>query len=192
MAKTVADIGRLVGCSSATVSRAINNSGPVSPEIRAAVLKALRDTRYSPRRSGRKAHAAKATERGLVEVVLHRHTPTEPFTMSEHGLTVGPISEFPQTAFSKPFQISTSFYRLIVDGAVEELARWGHNALLKLNSDLADTRLLEEINQPDRAGILLMGQDTTELDWFISQCRHPLVNSCVRRLRRRIVPARVA
>ena len=176
MAKTVADIGRLVGCSSATVSRAINNSGPVSAETRAAVLKALRETRYLPRRDGRKAQAAsKATERGLVEVVFHRHTPTEPVTMGEGGLTVGPLLEFPEKAFSKPFQISNSFYRQIVDGAVEELSRWGHNAVLKLNSDLTDARLIEEINQPDRRGILLMGQDTADIDWFITQCRHPLV-----------------
>src|SRR5437762_433805 len=106
MAKTVIEIGRLAGVSGATVSRALNNSGAVSAETRAAVFKVLQDTQYVQRRGVRRTPSARSRSRGsgLVEVVLHREEPLEPLSLSNEGLKVGPVSSVPQSAMlSAPY-----------------------------------------------------------------------------------------
>jgi LacI family transcriptional regulator len=179
MANTVAEIGRLAGCSSATVSRAMNNSGSVSASTRAAVLRALREVQYIPKAAKRRAKGAsmRGTDRELIEIVLHRHTPTEQVTFAAGGMEVGPLSEFPdeEESFAKPRRVGTSFYRRMIDGAVEELSHWGHRAVLQLNHDLASPSLLKDVNLPDRRGVLLFGEYSTDLSWFIQRCQHPLV-----------------
>jgi len=182
MVRTVAEIGRLVGCSSATVSRALNNSGSVSVETRAAVMRALQDTQYLAKRARRRVKGVaektgSGSSGGLIEIVLHRHTPTEQLSLREDGLAVGPLAEFPTSAevFSKPYQLSNSFYRHIIDGALEELTRWGHRAVIQLNGDLLNADFLEEVNRPDRGGVLLVGEHSVDLGKFIPQCMRPLV-----------------
>jgi LacI family transcriptional regulator len=176
MSNTVAAISRLVGCSNATVSRAMNNSGSVSPGMRAAVLQAMREVQYTPRAIKRKPRSPmiRPAQGDLIEVVLHRHTPTEEITFGASGMEVGPLSEFPD-AFAKPRRVATSFYRRMIDGAVEELSRWGFKAVLQVNHDLSSGALLKEVELPNRRGVLLFGEYSQDLPEFVAGCHQPLV-----------------
>ena len=176
MAKTVAAISRLVGCSPATVSRAMNNSGSVSPAVRAAVLRAMREANYVPKSVKRRSQGVmiRPTKGDLVEVILHRHTPTEEITLGSDGIEVGPLSAFDHS-FSKPRRVATSFYRRMIDGAVEELSRWGLKGVLQFNDDLSSHMLQKEVDLPDRCGVLLFGEYSPDLPQFVGCCHHPLV-----------------
>jgi len=176
MANTVAAISRLVGCSPATVSRAMNNSGSVSPGVRAAVLRAMRESNYVPKSVKRRSQGAmmRPTKGDLVEIILHRHTPTEEITLGTDGIEVGPLHTF-QDSFSKPRRVATSFYRRMIDGAVEELSRWSLRGVLQLNSDLSSQLLQREVDLPDRCGVLLFGEYSSDLSQFVACCHRPLV-----------------
>jgi LacI family transcriptional regulator len=181
MARTVAEIGRLAGCSSATVSRAINNSGSVGAETRAAVMKALEESQYLVRRAKRRAEAGlrtneRETATQLVEVVLHRRTPMERLSLSHGQLAVGPLTQVrDESVFSAPYQLANSFYRRIIDGAVEEVGRWRHRAVLQNSGSLLNPSFISIINRPDRDGILLLGEEGPDVAAFVEQCRHPVV-----------------
>jgi DNA-binding LacI/PurR family transcriptional regulator len=179
VAKTVREIGRLAGFSSATVSRALNSSSLVSPQTHAAILRVAKEARYVPRSQSGKTKRFNGMDQnaGMVELVLHRHTPTESLSFDGLGLAVGPLSHFADSddAFSKQNRLSHSFYRRIVDGAGEELSRWGHRAVLQLNDNLTSPTLLRHINLPDRAGVLLIGEYSPDLGSFVERCQRPLV-----------------
>ncbi len=48
MKHTIKDIAKLAGVSKATVSRVLNNSKPVSDEIKKKVLAVIEETHYQP------------------------------------------------------------------------------------------------------------------------------------------------
>lgn len=172
---TVTEISRLAGCSIATVSRVLNNSGAVSAETRASVVKAMRETQYLANRAARRSsRVARQTTTGVVEIVQHRHSPLEDLSMDSTGVRVGPLHEAPKGG---PVQtaLGSSFYRTIVDGAVEELHRWGYRAQLRLDSDLLNPDLLMDINGDSRNGVLLLGEYSPSVGDFVEQCLHPLV-----------------
>ncbi len=174
---TVTEISRRAGCSIATVSRVINNSGAVSPQTRASVLKAIRETQYlsarSARRIGRKAAASRDTE-SVIEIVQHRHSPLEDLSTEAGRVEVGPLHEAPRGGYAKA-PLGSSFYRRIVDGAVEELGRWGFRAQLRIESDLLNADMLANINSPARKGVLLLGEASPKVEQFVEQCIHPVV-----------------
>ena len=175
---TVTDLGQLAGCSIATVSRVLNNSGAVSAKKRAAVLKAIQDTDFHinrPRKGGRRT-GAKEKIGNVVEIVQHRHTPIEPLSLQFGELTVGPLSRpFSEQKSSRSFGMDHSFYRGIVDGAIDELAQWGCRAQIRSNQNLLDQKFLADLNGPDRSGVLLIGEHSRDLVAFVNNCTHPLV-----------------
>jgi DNA-binding LacI/PurR family transcriptional regulator len=179
MSATVAEIGRLAGVSTATVSRAMNNSGSVSPKAREAVLKVLREIRYVPKRSSsdRKNSAKPSkTANGLVEIIFHRHSPVEAWAVRGGDLAVGPLDPLPPTGLeNETYRLGMSFYRRVIEGSVAELSHWGCRSVLQLTNDLTDPKFLAEMNKPDRQGALLVGEYSDNLQKFVEQCRHPLV-----------------
>jgi DNA-binding LacI/PurR family transcriptional regulator len=179
MAGTVADISRIVGCSVATVSRAMSNHGSVSPETREAVFKALRDTGYSLQRSGRRGRPSRmqaARETGLVEILYFRDTPSERVFVDGDGLKLEPATHWPTFGGQpSPNEISGSFHRRLTEAAASELSIWGYKAVLQGSRSLVSADSLAEVNRPDRAGILLMGEYCDALDQFMAQCIHPIV-----------------
>lgn len=50
---TIIEVAEAAGVSKATVSRVLRNQGPVSPEARQAVLRAVQDVGYTPNRVAR-------------------------------------------------------------------------------------------------------------------------------------------
>jgi len=175
---TVTDIGRLAGCSIATVSRVLNSSGSVSPQKREAILKAIRETEFftnRARRGGRRVQPHKKETEGVIEIIQHRHSPVEKLSVRNGELRVGPLAPMRQEKASpRSFELN-SFHRNIVDGAIEELSRWGFRAQIRMNSDLLDSSLLTDINGPDRSGVLLIGEYSNDLAQFVRHCMHPLV-----------------
>ena len=54
MAVTIKDVAKMAGVSISTVSRVINNSKPVSSDIRDQVLRVIKETGYVPKSSSKK------------------------------------------------------------------------------------------------------------------------------------------
>jgi LacI family transcriptional regulator len=178
MGITVAQIGRMAGVSTATVSRALNDSGSVSPKAREAIQKVLRETRYVHRRNSaaRKNGALAASTGGLVEIVFHRHSPVETVSMTGDRLAVGPLDSLPSTGLKdEAHRLSMSFHRRVIEGAVAELTKWQCKTVLQLNSDLLEPQFLADLNKPDKNGVLLVGEYSPDMQKFIEQCQHPLV-----------------
>src|SRR5688572_25886823 len=93
-ATTVKDLGRMAGCSIATVSRVLNNSAAVSSKKREAILKAIRETDFHlsrARRGGRRNAMKPDVAHGVVEIIQHRHSPVERLTLEHGQLNVGPL-----------------------------------------------------------------------------------------------------
>lgn len=175
---TSEEISRMVGCSAATVSRALNNTGVVAPKTREAILRALRDTSHLPQRSGRRQPgAAKRGQVGnLVHIIHHRHSPTEKVSLGAGGLNIGPLHAVSETELSgRSLQRSSSFYRPMIDGAITELEHWGYKAVVQSNTDLQDPEFVADINASGKAGVLLIGEYTPSMKSLVDLCRHPLV-----------------
>jgi len=47
--------------------------------------------------------------------------------------------------------------------------------VIRFTSDLGDASTIAEVNKPDHAGLLLMGQYSAQLKQFVESCTHPLV-----------------
>ena len=71
MAVTIKDVARTAGVSVATVSRALNGQGHVSPEVRARVLAAARDLDYAPDQAARALSSGRTHTVGVVLPDLH-------------------------------------------------------------------------------------------------------------------------
>ena len=154
----------------------LNSTGAVSAETRASVLKAVRETQYLSSRAARRTSriTGARTSNGIVEIVQHRHSPLEDLTTDSGVITVGPLHAAPRGGRVKS-PLGSSFYRRIVDGAVEELHRWKCQAQLRLDSDLLNPDLITDINGPSRNGVLLLGEYSPNVASFAEQCLHPLV-----------------
>ncbi len=177
MIKTVAEIGQIVGCSTATVSRALNNSPSVSPKLRDAVLRVIKENHYKARRARRGAKSAASRDAmRQIEIILYRHTPMERISAAAGELAVGNLSSVPPSQLlSGPYRLSNSFYRQIIDGMLEELRRWDYEAVLRNCPNVSDSRFLQETNQPNKQGVLVVGEYGPDLEKFVDQCSHPLV-----------------
>ena len=182
MATTVATIGKLVGCSSATVSRVMNSSGSVNPQIRQAVLAQIARTGYQRGRTGRRGRPAGTGNQAalrLVELLYFRDSPLEKLTVRQGSLAVASPAAVPgEEMFTSPFDLSSSFYRQIVDGMVQELSNWNYRGVIRFTADL-DANTVAEANKPDHAGVLLMGQYSPLLARLVESCVHPDRKSAV-------------
>ncbi|HAU38182.1 MAG TPA: hypothetical protein DCX07_10770 [Phycisphaerales bacterium] len=181
MAATVIDVSKTAGCSPATVSRVLNNSGPVSQVVRERVHRAIRQSGYVPKNpprqpTGRQAVSTHGEVVEAIDVVLYRHEPIEPVSIGQDGMQVGPMSNIPSEAmFAPAFRLSNSFYRHIVDGVLEELRRWKSKAVLQISDDLMGKDFLADLNTPEKRGMLLIGEYSPDLGKFVDSCKMPLV-----------------
>lgn len=66
MSVTIADVAKLVGVSTATVSRVLNGKATVDPETRARVQEAMRELNYTPNLSARQLGTGQSMMLGLV------------------------------------------------------------------------------------------------------------------------------
>ncbi|MCA9259471.1 MAG: LacI family DNA-binding transcriptional regulator [Planctomycetales bacterium] len=175
---TIADVGKRAGCSPATVSRVLNNSGAVSAATREAVLRSARDLGYvggAAVREKNRTASGRVTGRA-VEVVLHCGNPLERLEADGEGVRVDTLESFPgQRYFKSDYRLSSSFHRELIDGVVDELKKWGHKAVVQIAVDLASSDFLNDVNMPDKMGVLLLGEPSPGVKSFCDNCVHPLV-----------------
>src|SRR5688572_19221150 len=102
MSMTAAELGRIVGVSTATISRALNNSGAVSSKTREAIFRALQETKYVPRRQGRDRRSAvvRADVGNVVEIVFHRHSPIERVAIGTNEISIGALMPLPEAGLN--------------------------------------------------------------------------------------------
>jgi LacI family transcriptional regulator len=171
MAITTEELARMAGCSVATVSRALNNTGAVAPETREAIYRTLRETRYTPQR----VRSRKKGADSLIQIIYHRHSPTETLSLSPEGFVLSPLRPVSKASLRTKSILNDSFWPGIIDGATAEIQAWGYRAILTTNIDLQDPDLMASINAPDKAGVLLVGEYSDALTPVVDLCRHPLV-----------------
>lgn len=169
MAVTLEDVAQRSGYSQATISRVVNNSAGVSPEVRAAVEKAIKELGYLTRRS------RGTLPEQVVEVILHRTGFVERIDAGPAGVSVGPMmAANPETMLTPPWQLGNNFHLRILNGILTELKTRGGKALLQVASDLADPALVEGI-QAGSTPILVVGHGGAGLDTLLRECRRPIV-----------------
>lgn len=128
---TQKEIAARLGVSVATVSRALNDQGGVSPELRQQILELMRQEGYAPDTAARNLATARAE---TIAFVMHQH---------------------PQLSNDDPF------YSLIMAGAAAELARHGYHILLALLDDetMAHPQHFAIVQQRRVDGLILAGPD---------------------------------
>jgi len=170
MATTIEEIGRLVGCSSATVSRAMNRSGSVHPKTREAILRAVRETNYSAQPTGRRGRPSGVAARPLsraVEILYFRETSARHLSLhTDHS---------DADRFARNQDTDGSFYCRLIEGASAELLKCGFEGVLQTVTNATSHKSITDVNRLDCAGVLVIGQETSAMDRFIERCTHPLM-----------------
>jgi LacI family repressor for deo operon, udp, cdd, tsx, nupC, and nupG len=170
MASTIEEIGRLVGCSSATVSRAMNRSGSVHPKTREAILRAVRETNYSAQPTGRRGRPSGAAARRLsrmVEILYFPETSAGPISLPAGG----PDSD----RFASTQDSGRSFYCRLIEGVSAELSKCGFEGVLRTITHANSHTFIADPNRLDCAGVLVIGQEASAMDRFVERCMHPLM-----------------
>lgn len=176
-------IAKKAGCSISTVSRVLNNSASVSPNTRQAVLEAVRSCGSVPKVLGRRARRKKVADNaatpvsGMVEILMVRRSPMETVTVEGDRILVGSVGSLPLDRFFSPEgRYNNSFYRRIVDGAVDELNRFKHRGVLNVAPSLADPQLLANVNADANRGLILLGDYGDDIHAFLRKVRCPVVS----------------
>jgi DNA-binding LacI/PurR family transcriptional regulator len=177
---TLTSLARRAAVSTATASRVLNNSGPVSPDARAAVLSAAREIGYRHKAAPGDApwlvDAAEAPRGSVVEVIWHWHSPLDRIEVNGGGaLKVGIAEPVDDRSLVITRRAGHSFYRDMVNGILSELKDAGHKAMLQANHDLLAPSFLADVNSPGKVGLLLIGEYSPDLPKFVEACRQPLV-----------------
>ncbi|MBN2713254.1 MAG: LacI family DNA-binding transcriptional regulator [Planctomycetes bacterium] len=178
MAPTLEDIAKKAGCSSATVSRVLNNTGQVSDDMRQNIMKVVEDINYRPRKS--EAMGLRVGRQGsrLVRIVVCFNCTMERMSLDKGRLRIEKDDDYSSADIvAESNRLSNSFYRTVVDGMIDELECWGYRAVLMPCRNLLAPEFIDEIRQDDCAGILLTGAYTNAPDIaeFISACNSPLM-----------------
>jgi DNA-binding LacI/PurR family transcriptional regulator len=170
MGLTLEDVAQRSGYSQATISRVVNNSAGVRPEVRAAVEKAIKDLGYLTRRS----RAGAAAEQ-VIEVILHRSGSVEQIDVDAKGVAVGPLADVsPETILTPQWQLGNDFHLRILNGIVAEMKVRGGKAQLQFTSDLASPALQQSLAK-GAAPVLLVGEGGAGLEQLLARCRRPVV-----------------
>jgi LacI family transcriptional regulator len=184
MATTLSDIAQRAGCSTATVSRALNGTASVHQATYASIVAAARELGDGlPARPGAAARArppgrprGSLRKSDTVDIVVFRREGVEPLISSSEGLTVAPLADAtPDMLFSARYRLSTDYYRHIIEGAVSMLSAGGMKAVQQLRSDLLDDAFIRELRTARRRGLLLLGEPSADVQTFVNRCECPLV-----------------
>ncbi len=170
MGLTLEDVAQRSGYSQATISRVVNNSAGVSPEVRSAVEKAIKDLGYLTRRS----RAGAAAEQ-VIEVILHRSGGVEQIDAGAKGVAVGPLVDAsPETILTPQWHLGNDFHLRILNGIVAEMKVRGGKAQLQFTSDLSSPALVQTLSK-GTAPVLLVGEGGEGLEQLLARCRRQVV-----------------
>ena len=175
MASTLTDIGQHAGCSTSTVSRVLNNSGPVSEDVRLRVESAVRKHGYVHRPFGRAMLSQKIGCDNAI-ILVYRPGPTESLSVNKNSQGPGIPQEIDEDEIlSSSHQLSHGFYHLVMNGLVSECRHWKINTRLETCSHL-DAKTLAEGSRNDNApSVLFVGPYRPEVAKFASELASPMV-----------------
>lgn len=176
MSITAELIARKAGCSTATVSRVLNETAPVSRETERAVRRVIEELGAPARRRTRR-HGGADRQSGLIEIVVHLTAPIERMDIVNGRIELGPIAPCPPDRFFTPENYySNTHSRRIIDGAVDEMACWRQRPVLRTTSRLDDPQLLADIHSDDMHGLILLGHDGPAVAPFLKRLKFPFVS----------------
>lgn len=176
MSITAELIARKAGCSTATVSRVLNETAPVSRETERAVRRVIEELGEPVRRRSRRTGNGDR-QSGLIEVVFHLTAPIERMDIVNGRIELGPIAPCPPDRFFTPENYySNTHSRRIIDGAVDEMARWRQRPVLRTTNRLDDPQLLADISSADMHGLILLGHDGPAVAPFLKKLKFPCVS----------------
>lgn len=183
MSVTLSEIARRAGCSTATVSRALNDTACVNGQTRTRILAAadaLGDrfggvpASAAARRPGRPRGSLGKSD--AVDIVLFRRETADLLVQSRTGLTMTSAADAVTEHFLEPrYRLITDFHRHIVDGALSILSAHELKAVQQFRRDLADEGFVREINAARRRGVLLLGEPAEDVQAFVARCTRPVV-----------------
>lgn len=176
MASTLTDIALHAGCSTSTVSRVLNNSGPVSERVRAKVETTVRHHGYVHRSGGRSL----SSHRRLCEeavILVYRPVPLRPPTAgTKEGVQVSASSPIAlDDDPSSSFQVVHGFYHMVMDGLTEECRRWEIATEVITCRSLDDPRLAEKRRSKAGKNLLFVGPYRSEVKDFADKTESPMV-----------------
>jgi DNA-binding LacI/PurR family transcriptional regulator len=177
---TIADIANRVGCSPSTVSRALNGTAGVEPQLRRRILVAARaldsggrDASEGPRRGRPRGSLRRA---GTVNVIVFRREEVEPLILSANHLSVAPLTEATTNLFFSPrLRLVTDFYRHVINGIVSVLAANSIKSIQQIRNDLLDESFLDGLRASRPCGVLLLGEPDPQVQAFVDRCGCPVV-----------------
>lgn len=179
MSITIAEIARRTGCSPSTVSRALNGTTDVAPQLRRRILVAARageaggQALTGPRRGRPRGALGKS---GSVQVVIFRREAVEPLVLSASNLSIELLTEASTNLFFSPrFRLVSDFYRHVINGIVSVLAPNGMKTIQQVSNNLLDADFLAGIQASRLCGILLLGEPDKQVQTFAETCGCPLV-----------------
>jgi LacI family transcriptional regulator len=158
MASTGEQIARMAGVSVSTVSRVLNNSGPVSAHARKSILDAMKASGSVPRVLGprmatRTRRAKQPTQGGLIDVVMIRRTAT------------------PATFFDSQNRVASAYFRHLVDAVIAQMQRLGFHAVVRVCEELP-----AELSSSDARAMILLGDYRDNLDTYVHSRKLPVVS----------------
>ncbi|OGV37132.1 MAG: hypothetical protein A2X48_04795 [Lentisphaerae bacterium GWF2_49_21] len=178
MKKSIYDIAKMAGVSTATVSRVMNNTDQISEATRTSVLKAIRDANYVPRGSGnartrRKSPDSFGNSGGTFELLFCFSHGGERLHVDESKIEVQEFKHIPPEEFVS----GSSFYRPISDGAIDEARKFGFKTIMHcIRKDaLNSAELIQSLYDDKISGLLLAGEQPDGLAEFLKNFKLPVI-----------------
>ena len=176
---TIAEIASRAGCSPSTVSRALNGTAGVGPQLRRRILVAARaaDSGSAPPATPRRGRPRGSLRRaGTVHIVVFRREEVEPLILSASSLSIEPLTEATTNLFFSPrLRLVTDFYRHVINGMLSVLAANSIKTIQQVRNSLADEAFLCDLHASRPLGLLLLGEPDPQVQTFVDTCGAPAV-----------------
>lgn len=170
VASTLTDIGQIVGCSTSTVSRVLNNSGPVSDKVRLRVESALREHGYVQRPSVRSTKTQRLDISNALILVYRPKDIVQPLAEDEAKLRDESSAKgFRPRVPTANHQLTNGFFDVVLDGLLKECSHWKVISRVESTSHLDAEILEQEACGETPTSILLVGPYRPEVATLASQ-----------------------
>ncbi len=181
MKHSINDIAKMAGCSTATVSRVLNNIGQISDETRESVLRAVKSVNYVPRGTvGKKPKTPSSRSRGgrTIELVFCFSDVVEYLSVGGQDLDVRKADYAAiESQLDGQLRYGSSFYRMISEGVIEEARRSGFRTIVRcIRKDHVNSPdFIRSLHEDGIEGLIMSGVYAEGLGDFIMDCNIPMV-----------------
>ena len=157
------------------MSRVLNNSGPVSEEVRDRVEKAVLQHGYVHQAS-RRAGGSRNGRCESAVILLFRPGPIETLAQDHEGVKVlTPKSVEECGAIQSLHQLSNGFFHLVFDGILEEANRREIRTSLLACSELDTVAVTDRLKNDHASCVLFVGPYRPELEPLVRDFQAPIV-----------------